>query len=41
VLDAAHLALSARIAVDETVDATPENVITELWERLHHKRKGA
>jgi MoxR-like ATPase len=38
VLDAAHLALSARIAVDETVDTTPENVITELWERLRHDR---
>jgi MoxR-like ATPase len=33
VLDAAHLALSARIAVDETGDTTPEAVITELWER--------
>jgi Mg-chelatase subunit ChlD len=32
VLDAAHLALSARIAVDETADTTPEAVITELWE---------
>jgi MoxR-like ATPase len=32
VVDAAHLALSARIAVDETSDATPEAVITELWE---------
>lgn len=31
-LDAAHLALSARIAVDETADTTPEAVITELWE---------
>jgi MoxR-like ATPase len=31
VLDAAHLALSARIAVDETVDVTPEAVITQLW----------
>jgi MoxR-like ATPase len=38
VLDAAHLALSARIAVDETVDTTPEAVITELWERA---QKGA
>ena len=34
VLDAAHLALSARIAVDETTDTTPEAIITELWERL-------
>jgi MoxR-like ATPase len=33
-LDAAHLALSARIAVDEASDTTPETVITELWERL-------
>jgi MoxR-like ATPase len=33
-LDAARLALSARIAVDETSDATPESVISELWERL-------
>ena len=32
VLDAALLALSARIAVDETADTTPEAVITELWE---------
>lgn len=32
-LDAAHLALSARVAVDETTDTTPEHVITELWER--------
>jgi MoxR-like ATPase len=35
ILDAAHLALSARIAVDETADATPESIITGLWERLH------
>ena len=32
VLDAALLALSARIAVDETAGRTPEAVITELWE---------
>jgi Mg-chelatase subunit ChlD len=32
VLDAALLALSARIAVDETAETTPEAVITELWE---------
>lgn len=32
VLDAALLALSARVAVDETVERTPESVITELWE---------
>jgi len=34
VLDAAHLALSARVAVDETSDRTPETIITELWDRL-------
>ena len=34
VLDAAHLALSARVAVDETTDTTPERIITELWERV-------
>jgi MoxR-like ATPase len=34
VVDAAHLALSARIALDETTDATPETVITELWDHL-------
>jgi MoxR-like ATPase len=38
VLDAAHLALSARIALDETTDSTPETVITELWERLRGDR---
>ena len=32
VLDAALLALSARIALDETAATTPEAVITELWE---------
>lgn len=32
VLDAALLALSARIGVDDVSDATPERVITELWE---------
>ena len=32
VLDAALLALSARIGVDEASDATPEQVITEIWE---------
>ena len=37
-LDAAHLALSARVAVDEATDTTPERVITELWERA---QKGA
>src|SRR5581483_4484004 len=32
VLDAALLALSARVAVDEAAERTPESVITELWE---------
>ncbi|ALE73900.1 ATPase [Pseudonocardia sp. EC080610-09] len=32
VLDAALLALSARIAVDDAVDTTPEEVITRIWE---------
>ncbi|GEL17855.1 AAA family ATPase [Pseudonocardia asaccharolytica] len=32
ILEAALLALSARIGMDETVDATPEQVITEIWE---------
>ncbi|HEX4359648.1 MAG TPA: MoxR family ATPase [Pseudonocardia sp.] len=32
VLDAALLALSGRIAVDETVEASPELIIRELWE---------
>jgi MoxR-like ATPase len=32
VLDAALLALSGRIAVDETAEASPELVIRELWE---------
>lgn len=32
VLDAALLALSARVGVDDASDATPERVITELWE---------
>ena len=36
-VDAAHLALSARIAVDETVDTTPEAVISQLWERTQQK----
>ena len=35
---AAHLALSARIAVDETTDTTPETIITQLWERLCGKK---
>ncbi|MCW0215409.1 MAG: MoxR family ATPase [Pseudonocardia sp.] len=32
VLDAALLALSARIGMDEASDSTPEQVITEIWE---------
>ncbi|GAA4685126.1 MoxR family ATPase [Pseudonocardia yuanmonensis] len=32
VLDAALVALSARVGVDEASDATPEQVITEIWE---------
>lgn len=31
-LDAALLALSARVGVDETSDATPERIINEMWE---------
>ena len=31
-LDAAIVALSARISLDETSDRTPEDVIRELWE---------
>jgi MoxR-like ATPase len=34
VLDAALLALSARVGVDDTADVSPEEVITEIWE--HH-----
>lgn len=34
VLDASHLALSARIAVDETSELSPEQVISGIWERL-------
>ncbi|MEJ2870489.1 MoxR family ATPase [Actinomycetospora sp. OC33-EN08] len=32
VLDAALVALSARIGLDDAADTTPERVITELWE---------
>jgi MoxR-like ATPase len=32
VLDAALLALSARVGVDEASEAAPEQVITEIWE---------
>lgn len=33
VLDAATLALSARISLDEASDRTPEDVIKDIWER--------
>lgn len=33
VLDAAMLALSARISLDEASDRTPEDVIRDIWER--------
>jgi MoxR-like ATPase len=33
VLDAALLALSARISLDEASDRTPEDVIRDIWER--------
>ncbi|HXV94688.1 MAG TPA: MoxR family ATPase [Pseudonocardia sp.] len=41
VLDAALLALSARVGVDEASDATPEQVITEIWENRFFSRPGA
>jgi MoxR-like ATPase len=41
VLDAALLALSARIGVDEASDATPEGVITEIWENHFFSVPGA
>ncbi|MGE0295914.1 AAA family ATPase [Pseudonocardia sp.] len=40
VLDAAQLALSARIGVDEAGEATPEAVITEIWENHFFSRPG-
>ncbi|MBW0092839.1 MoxR family ATPase [Pseudonocardia sp. KRD-184] len=40
VLDAALLALSARIGVDEAADTTPEAVITEIWENHFFSRPG-
>jgi MoxR-like ATPase len=40
VLDAALLALSARVGVDEASDATPESVITEIWENHFFSRPG-
>lgn len=41
VLDAALLALSARIGVDEASDATPEAVITEIWQNHFFSFPGA
>ncbi|TQM04274.1 AAA family ATPase [Pseudonocardia kunmingensis] len=40
VLDAALLALSGRIGVDETSDLTPEEVITRIWEDRFFSRPG-
>jgi MoxR-like ATPases len=40
VLDAALLALSARVGVDEASEATPESVITEIWENHFFSRPG-
>ncbi|MGH3468479.1 MAG: AAA family ATPase [Thermocrispum sp.] len=41
VLDAALLALSARVGVDEASDVTPESVITEIWENHFFSHPGA
>jgi MoxR-like ATPase len=41
VLDAALLALSGRIGVDEASEATPEGVITEIWENHFFSSPGA
>ena len=41
VLDAALLALSGRIGVDEASEATPEAVITEIWENHFFSLPGA
>ena len=41
VLDAALLALSGRIGVDEASEATPEGVITEIWENHFFSVPGA
>jgi MoxR-like ATPase len=41
VLDAALLALSGRIGVDETSDSTPEEVITRIWEDHFFSPPGA
>jgi MoxR-like ATPase len=40
VLDAALLALSARVGMDEASAATPESVITEIWENHFFSRPG-
>lgn len=40
VLEAALLALSARVGVDEASDATPESVINEIWENHFFSRPG-
>jgi MoxR-like ATPase len=40
VLDAAMLALSGRIGVDEASDLTPEQVITRIWEDHFFSRPG-
>ncbi len=41
VLDAALLALSARVGVDEAADTTPERVITQIWEDHFFSSPGA
>ena len=41
VLDASLLALSARISVAETSQATPEQVITDIWENHFFSHPGA
>lgn len=41
ILDAALLALSARVGVDEASDATAEQVITEIWENHFSSPPGA
>jgi MoxR-like ATPase len=41
VLDAALLALSGRVGVDEASEATPESVIKEIWENHFFSRPGA
>lgn len=40
ILDAAFLALSARIAVDDASESTPEQVITEIWENHFFSHAG-